>query len=521
MDADLYQWDVTKILEETTEPEYPAQTEFTRKESLYMRIIDYFDKGKAWEKATELCKELAEQYETHTLDFLSLRNILLKHATFLDLILTVDRPTPSYFQVHCWGQAWPLAQRNKDWIVQGADWEQISSFSERMQLLYPSAQLVNSNTVPSFEAMDKGQYLQISALVPMPDLTNPIFSTVGVAPRIRQYHEHHFVKQFSYQIINRKASGNRQGNSDNLDEISDIWTERRILFSESPFPNIARKANIVNYATIRSSPIENAIQAIKSKNDELLALERRFEPLSYEEKGEVNVNSLSLALTSVIDSPLNGGIHKYKDAFLKETYVAQHKSNKDELEFVQRLKSAIEDQVTIVRRCLEIHEILVSKEMKPFHKSLVERTPVLDNRLIQVFKKNFAEELAVLRPATPRRRGNSTPAKRETQVTIEKPPPVVKSPPTFIPPIKIETAPAPIPASVEHPGSMSRSSSTSQLAEDDPSRLSIDNADKESESPVTIRSQDRRSFTSRITGASVKGIRKTLSFRGRKSGEIP
>lgn len=379
MEADLYQWDVTKLLEETIEPEHPAQTEFARKESLYVRIMDYFDKGKAWEKAAELCKELAEQHETRTLDYLSLKNVLLKHASFLDLILTVDRPSPSYFRVHCWGQAWPLAQRNKDWIVQGADWEKITSFSERMQLLYPTAQLVNASTIPSFEAMDKGQYLQISALVPIPNHTDPIFSTVGVSPRIRQYHEHNFVKQFSYQIINRKASANRPDNSGGSDDIGEIWTERRILFSESTFPNIARKANIVNYATIRSSPIENAIQAIKSKNDELLALERIFEPLSYEEKGDINVNSLSLALTSVIDSPLNGGIHKYKDAFLKEAYLTQHESNKEELEFIQRLKSAIEDQVTIVRRCLEIHEILVSKEMKSFHKSLVECILVLDD----------------------------------------------------------------------------------------------------------------------------------------------
>src|SRR5438105_3855055 len=140
--------------------------------------------------------------------------------------------------------------------------------------------------------------------------------------------------------------------------------------------------------------------------------------------------------------------------------------------------------------------------------------------LIEVFQKNFADELATMRPLTPRRRAKSTSTKPETQKTIEDNAPAVKSPPTFIPPINIETVPTPIPASVAHPGGMSRSSSMSLLAEDDPSRLSTDNTDRESETPNTIRSQDRRSFTSRITGASVKGIRKTLSFRGRKSGEF-
>jgi dedicator of cytokinesis protein 3 len=372
LEADLYQWDPETNLEESIDPEHPSQTEFARKESLYNRIIEYYDKGKAWEKATELCKELAEQYESSTLDYLSMKNVLLKHASFLDLMLTVGRPAPSYFRVHCWGQAWPLAQRNKDWIVQGADWEKISSFSERMQLLYPTAQLVHANTMPSFEAMDKGQYLQVTALVPIPNRLDPIFTTVGVSPRIRQYHEHYFVDQFSYQIIKRNTIANRKGSQDSAAEsVADIWTERRILFSEATFPNIARKANVINYATVRSSPIENAVQVIKSKNDELLELERKFEPLSYEGE-DVNVNSLSLVLTSVIDSPLNGGIHKYKEAFLSDSYIQQHQGNNEESEHVQRLKMAIEHQAVIVRRCLDIHESLVSNEMKPFHKSLVE-----------------------------------------------------------------------------------------------------------------------------------------------------
>jgi dedicator of cytokinesis protein 3 len=86
----------------------------------------------------------------------------------------------------------------------------------------------------------------------------------------------------------------------------------------------------------------------------------------------VNVNSLSLALTSVIDSPLNGGVHKYKTAFFSEAYLIQNEGNKEETELIEELKGAIEHQVVIVRRCLEIHRVLVSSEMKPFHKSLVE-----------------------------------------------------------------------------------------------------------------------------------------------------
>jgi hypothetical protein len=137
-----------------------------------------------------------------------------------------------------------------------------------------------------------------------------------------------------------------------------------------------------------------------------------------------------------------------------------------------------------------------------------------------VFNKNFAEELAVVRPPTPRLRRPTVSSKRDNvKISIDEPTPVTARP-TFIPPINITTAPEPIPASVQHPGNMSRASSSSlHPYEEDFGRVSTDTNDGISDSPNTVRSQDRRSFTSRITGASVKGLRKTLSFRGRKSAE--
>lgn len=91
---------------------------------------------------------------------------------------------------------------------------------------------------------------------------------------------------------------------------------------------------------------------------------------------------------------------------------------------------------------------------------------------------------------------------------------------SFIPPINIEPASGPIPASVEHPGALSRSSSSSLTPlDEEESRASTDTTDRDSEALGTVRSHDRRSLTSRLTGTSFKSVRKTLSFRGRKSNE--
>ena len=52
---------------------FPAQTHRQRKELLYTQTIDNFDKGHTWEYALDLCRELAEQYESELFDFAKLR----------------------------------------------------------------------------------------------------------------------------------------------------------------------------------------------------------------------------------------------------------------------------------------------------------------------------------------------------------------------------------------------------------------------------------------------------------------
>ena len=60
-----------------------------------------------WEKGIELCKELANQYETETFDYTQLSSILKKQADFYDCILKQMRPEPEYYRVGYYGQGFP------------------------------------------------------------------------------------------------------------------------------------------------------------------------------------------------------------------------------------------------------------------------------------------------------------------------------------------------------------------------------------------------------------------------------
>jgi dedicator of cytokinesis protein 3 len=64
--SDLYEWELNSFLEPMLDLALPRQSQFARKETLTLVILDYLGKGKAWEKAVEICKELAQQHSEVT-----------------------------------------------------------------------------------------------------------------------------------------------------------------------------------------------------------------------------------------------------------------------------------------------------------------------------------------------------------------------------------------------------------------------------------------------------------------------
>jgi len=83
------------------------------KEALYNDIIDYFDKGRMWECALVICKELVSQYEEETFDYLQLSVLLRRMAKFYDCIIKQLRPEPEYFRVAYYGKGHPAFLQNK------------------------------------------------------------------------------------------------------------------------------------------------------------------------------------------------------------------------------------------------------------------------------------------------------------------------------------------------------------------------------------------------------------------------
>ncbi|KAH8549128.1 hypothetical protein BGW37DRAFT_121469 [Umbelopsis sp. PMI_123] len=398
--ADLFEWDPYSELPAISELNFPMQTAFARKEKIYLKMLDYLERGKAWEICVDLCKELAHQYEATTFDYIRLSEVLSRQAGYIESIARKERYYPEYFRVGYYGRGFPASVRNHQVVFRGLEWEKIGSFIERIQNKHPNAEVLPSKLASGGSISDKelkeleespdGQYLQITAVTPEPVREDrPIFNNELVTDNIRTYYMANEVSRFSFSKPILKPTVNSDDGSSNKPEndFLNLWTEKTTLICEDSFPTILRRTRVIKTIVVELSPIENAVHAMEQKNAELAALERKYAHyIPKVSKGQQqpstntnNINPFSMALNGAVDAPVNGGVPMYKMAFLSGSFAKQ---NPDMLDWVERLRDTIDNQVEILERCLEVHNKIVPAEMRPLH-----------NNLVKFFHKNFKEEI--------------------------------------------------------------------------------------------------------------------------------
>ncbi|KZO90762.1 hypothetical protein CALVIDRAFT_506467 [Calocera viscosa TUFC12733] len=379
--ADLYDWDLSTIVDPMPELNLPRQSQFDRKETLSLLVLDYLGKGKAWEIGVEICKELATQHGEVTFNYQKLSEILMHQATLLDRIVNDQRYYPEYFRVGFYGN-FPAALQNKQFIYRGYEWEKFGAFCERMLNKHPAAQLLKAMVTPTEEIMfGPEQFIQCAVVVPEPDRGHVVFLNPEVPTQVRNYYEHSEINLFS---SSRPFSKEGTSSTSELRE-RDIWVEKTYYRTEAAFPTVLRRSEIVDFNVEEMSPVENALNDVLAKTKELANLEVRFTNMSRTDQ-PVSTNALSMSLNSAVDSPVNGGVALYRQAFLGPDYLPLHPEN---AALVQRLRDAIDEQVRVIARCLQLHGRLCPYEMQPFHQTLE-----------KFFRKNFHEEIQRLPAVT-------------------------------------------------------------------------------------------------------------------------
>ncbi|KAL0128381.1 hypothetical protein PUN28_003578 [Cardiocondyla obscurior] len=352
---------------------YPlCQTHRELKEALYNDIIDYFDKGRMWECALAVCKELVSQYEEETFDYLQLSVLLRRMAKFYDCIVKQLRPEPEYFRVAYYGKGHPAFLQNKVFVYRGKEYERLSDFCTRTLNQLPNAEQMNKLSPPTTEMLESyHQYVQINKVEPLMDEKRHRLSGKPVtAEAVLRYHRVNDVQRFRFSrpaprkeiaTYNEKEKEiNTNANISN--EFASLWLERTVLVTSYPLPGILRWFPVTSSETYLVSPLRNAIETMEATNTALrdLIIANKSDP-------SLPLNPLSMKLNGILDPAVMGGVDNYEKAFLNAEYRDNHPEESSDL---LKLEGLIAEQIPLLSVGLQLHKTRAPIELAPFHQRL-------------------------------------------------------------------------------------------------------------------------------------------------------
>uniref|UniRef100_A0A3Q3EY62 Dedicator of cytokinesis 5 n=1 Tax=Labrus bergylta TaxID=56723 RepID=A0A3Q3EY62_9LABR len=327
------------------------------KERLFQEIICYLDKGKMWEKAIELGKQLAKMHESHMFDFMELSQLLKKQAKFYEHIMHAMRPQPEYFAVGYYGLGFPSFLRNKMFIYRGKEYEWLEDFTLKLLSQFPNASRMTSTAPPGDNISNStGQYIQSFTVKPV--LTVPQqFKDKGVPEQILNYYRTNEVDQFQYSRPFRK------GEKDPDNEFATMWIERTTYITAYHFPGILKWFEVKSVSVKEISPLENAVETMEMANEKLSNLVQQ-----QANDSSLSINPLSMMLSGIVDPAVMGGFSNYEKAFFTDTYIQEHPEDHERIEV---LKQLIALQIPLLADGIRIHGEKTTEQLKPLHNRMV------------------------------------------------------------------------------------------------------------------------------------------------------
>ncbi|XP_038868860.1 dedicator of cytokinesis protein 5-like [Salvelinus namaycush] len=327
------------------------------KERLFQEIICNLDKGKMWEKAIEMGKQLAKMHENQMFDFMELSQLLKQQAQFYENIMHAMRPQPEYFAVGYYGLGFPTFLRNKVFIYRGKEYEWLEDFSLKLLSQFPNAARMTSTAPPGDNICNsQGQHIQCFTVKPV--LTVPAqFKDKGVPEQILNYYRTNEVDQFQYSRPFRK------GAKDPDNEFATMWIERTTYITTYHFPGILKWFEVKSISVEEISPLQNAVETMEMANEKLSNLVQQQGCDS-----STSVHPLSMMLNGIVDPAVMGGYSNYEKAFFTDTYMHEHP---DDLESIEVLKHLIALQIPLLADGIRIHGEKSTEQLKPLHNRLL------------------------------------------------------------------------------------------------------------------------------------------------------
>ena len=324
------------------------------KEQLYREVLAHFVRGKMWEQAIEISKELVVQYEEETFEYAKLTELHQKMASFYQSIMTDLRLDPEYFRVAFYGRGFPAFLQNKIFVYRGKGFEKLPEFKARILDQFPNAEVMKTLGAPTEEEKQNPvQLLQI----------NKVDAVMGETKFVGKFVQKQILDYYKFNNVNRFIfSRPFNKGKDKENEFASLWIERTVMQTKSTFPGILQWFALSQDEEIYElCPLENAVETMQRANEELRSL-----ILEHQDQNPP-LNPLSMKLNGIIDAAVMGGTAKYEQAFFTDQYIEEHPEHAEK---IQVLKNLIAEQVPLLENGIKIHQYKKTEDLKPLHDRL-------------------------------------------------------------------------------------------------------------------------------------------------------
>ena len=339
--ADLYTWGL-ELLDTLKDPDYPRQSSFERKESLYFDMVKCFEEGSAWDNALRAYQELADQYEHHVYDYAKLARTQHSMAKIYDTIAKGQWRIQRYFHVHYHGYGFPPTLRDRQFIFECSSSERLRTFTDRIAQQHPASVV---RTVGLIDGGQPGQCIEISPVSAHRDLEHPLYLKSKVPHMIRDYI---LSSQPRFFAVTSKRHSPASG-------VKDQWIEKTIYGTAEPFPNISRRSELVSLEVKRLSPVQTAVERTSRKTSELATLEKRVRD------GEEHVlETLKEVIMSSIDPESRSSVARYRELISTNegSDNAEDDAPAQQLKSIEKaLQIALADHAAMIKHCIRLYSI--------------------------------------------------------------------------------------------------------------------------------------------------------------------
>ena len=391
--------------------EYPEQSEAERKIKLYEKMIDLLDKGKDWERAIELSRQLRNYY-LHNYRYAKTQNLLKREGEFYNLIMTKRRFFASYYYVNFMGKGFLKMGLQGPYIYKSIEGENFMDFLNGLKDKYQATLFQKAPADPEQYRNQDGRFFVAFHVDQSSESEwENVFQhrDKRISPKILCYRKLHNVNYF------KSESRYRESKEKTNNEYKDMHREITFYITPKKFPTICRRqrilvgdalkvydeklirgeklknkhfASLIDLSNVSFTagdkllhlcPLENAIKDIEDKVNELEEL-----VINHHLDTQPDTNALSMSLNGTIDAAVNGGQDKYISAFFTEQYVQSHPEH-DHL--LKRFKIALQNQIFILEEGLRQRRLFVEGKALALNDYLETRLQEMKKKLEELLFK--------------------------------------------------------------------------------------------------------------------------------------